>query len=58
MLLDVDHELQADLVCCNKVVRNRRQEKVLSIGIDYRINFAGLLPNITKNANIKPNALI
>ena len=47
MLLGVDDKLQANLAC----------GKVLGITFDNKLNFATHLSNITKNANIKFNAL-
>ena len=47
MLLGVDDKLQTNLAC----------GKVLGITFDSKLNFATHLSNITKNANIKFNAL-
>ena len=58
MLLGVDDELQTNLVCGNKTLKNSKQEEVLGVTIDNKLNFATHLLNITKNANIKFNALI
>ena len=55
MLLGVDDELQTNLVCGNTTLKNSKQEKVLGVTIDK--NFATHLLNITKNADIKFNAL-
>ena len=57
MLLGVDDELQTNLVCGNKTFKNSKQEKVLGVTIDNKLNFKTHLLNITKNANIKFNAL-
>ena len=57
MLLGVDDELQTNLVCGNETLKNSKQEKVLGITIDNTLNFAMHLSTITKNANIKFNAL-
>ena len=57
MLLGVDNELQTNLVCRNETLKNSKQEKVLGVTIDNKLNFATHLSNITKNANIKINAL-
>ena len=57
MLLGVDDELQTNLVCGNETLKNSKQEKVLGVTIDNKLNFATHLSNITKNANIKFNAL-
>ena len=57
MLLGVDDELQTNLVCGNKTLKNSKQEKVLGVTIDNKLNFAKHLSNITKKANIKFIAL-
>ena len=57
MLLGVDDEFQTNLVCGNKTLKNSKQEKVLGVNIDNKLNFATHISNITKNANIKFNAL-
>ena len=57
MLLGVDDELQTNLVCGNETLKNSKKEKVLGVTIDNKLNFATHLSNITKNANIKFNAL-
>ena len=57
MLLGVDDELQTNLVCCNETLKNSKKEKVLWVTIDSKLNFETHLSNITKNANIKFNAL-
>ena len=57
MLLGVDNKLQTNLVCRNETLKNSKQEKVLGVTIDNKLNFATHLSNITKNANIKINAL-
>ena len=57
MLLGVDDELQTNLVCGNKTLKNSKQEKALGVTIDNKLNFETHLSNITKNANIKFNAL-
>ena len=53
----VDDELETNLVCGNETLKNSKQEKVLGVTIDNKLNFATHLSNITKNANIKFNAL-
>ena len=53
MLLGVDDELQTNLVCGNKTLKNGKQEKVLGVTIDNKLNFTTHLLNITKNASIK-----
>ena len=40
-----------------KHLKKSKQEKVLGVTIDNKLNFATHLLNITKNANIKFNAL-
>ena len=57
MLLGVDDELQTNLVCGNEALKNSKQEKVLGITLDNKLNFEMHLSNITKNVNIKLNAL-
>ena len=57
MLLGVDDELQINLACGNETLKNSKQEKVLGVTIENKLNFATHLLNITKNANIKFNAL-
>ena len=57
MLLGVDDELQINLVCGNGSLKNREQEKVLEVTIDNKLNFETHLSNITKNADIRFNAL-
>ena len=57
MLLGVDDELQTNLVCGNETLKNSKQEKVLGVTIDNKLNLATYLSNITKDANIKFNSL-
>ena len=57
MLFGADDELQTKLVCGNETLKNSKQEKVLGVTIDNKLNFATHLSNITKNSNIKFNAL-
>ena len=57
MLLGADDELQTNLVCGNETLKNSKQEKVLGVTIDKKLNFSTHLSNITENANIKFNAL-
>ena len=57
MLLGVDDELQTNLVCGNEALKNSKQEKVLGVTIDNKLNFATHLSNITKYVDIKFNAL-
>ena len=56
MSLGVD-EHPTNLVCANKTLKNSKQEQLLGVTIDRKHNFATHLFNITKNANIKINAL-
>ena len=56
-LLGVDDELLTNLVCGNETLKNSKQEKVLGVTADNNLNFATYLLNITKNTNIKFNAL-
>ena len=58
MLLGVDDELQANLVCGNETIKNSKKEKVLVVTNNNKLNFATHLLNITNNASIKFNALI
>ena len=44
-------------MCGNESLKNSKQEKVLGVIIDNKLNFETHLSNITKNANIKFNAL-
>ena len=57
ILLGVDNELQTNLVCGNGTLKSGKQEKVLGVTINNKLNFATHLWNITKNANIKFDAL-
>ena len=57
MLLGVDDEPQTNLVCENETLKNIKQEKVLGVTIENKLNFTTHLSNITKNVNIKFNAL-
>ena len=57
MLLGVDDELQTNLVCGNQTLKNSKQEKIIWVTIDNKLNFATHLSNITKSANIKFDAL-
>ena len=57
MLLGVDEELQTNLVCGNESLKNIKQEKVLGVTFDNKVNFETYLSNVTKNTNIKFNAL-
>ena len=57
MLLGVDDSLQTNLVRGDEILKNTRQEKVLGVTSDNKLNFATLLLNTTKNAYKKFNAL-
>ena len=57
MLLGVDDSLQTNLVCGDKILKNTKQEKVLGVKLDNKLNFATSLLNITKNASKKCHAL-
>ena len=57
MLLVVDDEFQTKLVCRNETLKNSKQEKVLGVTIENKLNFATHLSGIIKNASIKFNAL-
>ena len=56
-VLSVDDDLQTNLACENETLKNSKQEKVLGVTIENKLNFATHLSNITKNANIEFNAL-
>ena len=57
MLLRVNDEIQTNLVWGNETLKHSKQEKSLGFTIGNKLNFATLLLNIIKNANIKFNAL-
>ena len=57
MLLGFDDSLQTNLVCGDEILKNTKQEKVLCVTLDNKLNFVTCLLNITKNANKKFNAL-
>ena len=57
ILLGVDDEFQTNLVCGNETLNNSKQEKVLGVTIDNKLNFKTHLFNINKNADIKFDAL-
>ena len=44
-------------MCGNETLKNSKQDKVLWVTIDKKLNFATHLSSITKNANIQFNAL-
>ena len=57
MLLGVDDSFQTNLVCGDEILKNTKQEKVLGVTLDNKINFSTYLLNITKDANKKFYAL-
>ena len=52
MLLGVDDELQTNLVCGNETLKKGKQEKVLGVTIDNKLNFATHLSNIAKKLTL------
>ena len=56
MLFAVKDELQTDLVSNNVTIRNSKDEKVLGITFDIKLEFSSHLTSITKKASIKLNA--
>ena len=57
MLLGADDELLTNLVCRNETIKSIKQEEVLGVTIDNKLDSTTHLSNITKNANIKFNTL-
>ena len=55
-MLTVDDSLQTNLVYGHKILKKTKQEKVLVVILDNKLNFATHLLNITKNTNKKFNA--
>ena len=53
MLLGVDDSLRANMVCYDEILKNTKQEKVLSVTLENKLNFPIHSLNITKNANSK-----
>ena len=49
--LSVDDSLQTSMVCGDKILKNTKQEEVLGVTLDNKLNFATHLLNIIKNAN-------
>ena len=45
------------LIWCVEIMKNSKQEKVLGLTTDNKLNFATHLSHMTKNVNIKFNAL-
>ena len=56
ILLGVEDELHTNVVRGNETLKNIKQEKVLGVTINNKLNFATHLSNIAKNVNIKFNA--
>ena len=56
-LLGADDSLQTNLVYGDEILKNTKLEKVLSVALDSKLNFATQLLNITKNAYKKFNTL-
>lgn len=57
MLLGYDHKLQTDLMYVNETPKTSKQEKVLSVTIENKLNLATNLVNTTKRSKKKFNAL-
>ena len=57
MLLAGDDLFQTNLVCSDEIFSNTKQEKVLGVTLDNKVNLATHLLNITKNVNKTFNAL-
>ena len=55
MLLGYDHKLQTDLMYVNETLKTSKQEKVLSVTIENKLNFATDLVNTNKRSNSKFN---
>ena len=45
------------IVTCDEILKNTKQEKVLGVTLDNKLNFATHLLTVTKNAKKKFNAL-
>ena len=59
MLFGIKDELQTDLLSNNVTTKNSKQEKVLGITFDNKLDFSSHLTSITKRVkNIKLNSLI
>ena len=48
MLLGADDSLQTNLVCVDEIHKNAKQEKVLGVTLNNKLNFATHLLSITK----------
>ena len=57
MLFGVEDEPQTDLVSKKVTTRNSKEEKVLGITYDNKLDFSTYLTSITKKANMKLNTL-
>ena len=56
-LTQLNDSLQTNLVCGDGILKNTKQEKVLGVTLDNKLNFATHLLNISKDASKKFNAL-
>ena len=56
MLLGDDDLLRTNLECGDEILKNTKQEKVLGVTLENKLNFATHLLYTTKNANKKFNA--
>ena len=54
----VNYELQTDLISDNVTIKNSKEEKVLEISFDNKLDFSPHLTSITKKANMNLNTLI
>ena len=57
MLLDIEDWLQINLVCGDEILKKTKQETVLGVTLDNKLDFATPLWNVTKNVNKKLNTL-
>ena len=57
MTFDVKNELQTDLVSNKVTIKNSKDEKVLGITVDNKVDLSLHLNSITKKANRKLNNL-
>ena len=53
MLLGVDDSLQTSLICGDEILKNTKQEKMLGVTLDNKLNFGTHLFIIIKNTNKK-----
>ena len=56
-LTQLNDSLQTNLVCGDGILKSTKQEKVLGLTLDNKLNFATHLLNISKDASKKFNAL-